>query len=113
VGNRTAIPQPIQTEVLTLSARRCAICFGLENSADIQQGQIAHLDQDPDNSDLENLAFLCLRHHDQYDSKPQQSKGLSIGEVKGYRERLYESIEKWRHRTSWDRILGYTICNRI
>jgi len=28
------------------------------------------------NNDLDNLAFLCLRDHDLYDSTTRQSKGL-------------------------------------
>jgi len=46
------------------------------------------LDRDPSNSDPENLAFLCLEHHDQYDSRPSQSKGFTPEEVKRYRTAL-------------------------
>jgi hypothetical protein len=54
----------------------------------VKQGQIAHLDKDPSNNALDNLAFLCLAHHDQYDSSTRQSKGLTIEEVKHYRTEL-------------------------
>ena len=33
--------------------------------------------------------YLCLDHHDYYDSKTSQSKGLTANEVKAYRDDLY------------------------
>lgn len=48
----------------------------------ISRGQIAHLDQNNENFDEDNLVFLCLEHHDEYDSKTRTSKGLRLEEVK-------------------------------
>ena len=79
-------------EVLIRSKRRCCICFGLHNDDEIKRGQIAHLDYDRSNSNPNNLAFLCLTHHDEYDSQTSQSKSLQIGEVKAFREKLYEYL---------------------
>ena len=53
-----------------------------------KKGQIAHLDRNASNNSPDNLAFLCLDHHDQYDSRPSQAKGLTIEEVKRYRTEL-------------------------
>lgn len=89
---RNPVPDDIQNRVLLLSRRRCCICFGLNGDLSIKQGQIAHVDHDNTNDDLDNLAFLCLPHHDQYDSKTSQSKGLREGEVKGFRKELYDRI---------------------
>jgi hypothetical protein len=36
------------------------------------------------------LAFLCLPHHDQYDSGTSQSKSFRPAEVKVYRDELYD-----------------------
>lgn len=58
-----------------------------------KSGQIAHLDQDSLNSKFENLVYLCLDHHDKYDSSTSQSKGYTKKEVKSYRDDLYEYIE--------------------
>lgn len=33
---------------------------------------------------------MCLAHHDEYDSKTSQSKGLTMGEVRRYRDELHE-----------------------
>lgn len=58
----------------------------------MKSGQIAHLDGDSSNNTSDNLAFLCLVHHDQYDSKTNQSKNLTITEVKTYRAGLYNYV---------------------
>ncbi len=50
------------------------------------------MDHDASNSDFSNLVFLCLDHHDEFDSRPSQSKGFTIGEVKKYRDRLYQKL---------------------
>ena len=95
---RKTIPSSIEIEVLTQSARRCFICFGLYHKFDVVKGQIAHLDQDNTNNKLDNLAFLCLDCHDEYDSKTSQSKGLMQQEVKQYRKLLYQEISSLRNR---------------
>ncbi|MFZ1082426.1 MAG: HNH endonuclease signature motif containing protein [Candidatus Kryptoniota bacterium] len=82
----------LQTKVLLLSKRRCAVCFGLNNDQAVKKGQIAHIDQNRSNNSLENLIFLCLEHHDEYDSQTSQSKGLTEAELRKYRLELYESL---------------------
>jgi hypothetical protein len=83
----------VDIEVLLKSKRRCCLCFGLNQDLKEKKGQIAHLDQDPSNDKPDNLAFLCLEHHDQYDSKTSQSRSIQINETKAYREKLYQLIE--------------------
>ena len=90
--SRSKIPLETETEVLLRSRRRCALCFGLTRDTSIKRGQIAHLDRDRSNNKIENLAFLCLDHHDQYDSRTSQSKGLKITEVQYYRAELEEAL---------------------
>ena len=90
---RKRIPSNILNEVLLRSRRRCAICFGLNFDTKISRGQIAHIDQDNNNSDFENLVFLCFNHHDEYDSTTRQSKGITCGEVKHFRDELYTYIQ--------------------
>lgn len=91
--SRKKIPIKTETSVLIKSRRRCCICFGLDRDKRIKQGQIAHLDQDSTNIKIENLVFLCLSHHDQYDSKTSQSKGLTKSEVIEYRSELDSFID--------------------
>ena len=86
---RKRLSTEVETEVIWQSMRRCCLCYGLNRDAAMKSGQIAHLDKKPSNNSLNNLAYLCLEHHDAYDSTTRQSKGLTIAEVKRYRDELY------------------------
>src|SRR3989442_4895241 len=94
MANRKKIPQDVIADITTASRRRCCICFGLSQDNAEKKGQIAHLDQDASNNSPDNLAFLCLDHHDQYDSRPSQTKGLTIEEVKRYRTELLAFVAR-------------------
>lgn len=99
---RKSVPKETENEVLAKCRRRCCICFGLERNIEIKRGQIAHLDDDPANNSLENLAFLCFDHHDEFDTSTSQSKGLTVGEVKKYRRELCAVIdEAWKQPVSF------------
>src|SRR6266581_4330428 len=91
---RKTIPELIAAQVLEHSRRRCCICVALQADHGEKKGQIAHLDGDPSNNDPDNLAFLCLVHHDDYDSSSSQSKGLTLAEVKRYRAALPEALAR-------------------
>ena len=94
MSKRQNVPDPTQRAVLTKSRRRCCLCFWLEGIDEVQRGQIAHLDHDPGNNNEDNLCFLCTNeHHDDYDTKRSQSKGLIKSEVKHYRNELYKEME--------------------
>lgn len=84
------------TQALIRSARRCPLCFGLEGDSRIKRGQIAHLDRDPSNDASDNLQFLCLPHHDEYDTRTSQSKGMTEGEVRHYAADLDVYVKKMR-----------------
>ena len=92
VKSRVGLPLKTEAEVLFRSRRRCAICFGLNRDASEKRGQIAHLDRKRSNNRIGNLAFLCLDHHDQYDSGTSQSKGFRSTEVKFYQAELVEAL---------------------
>ena len=91
---RKSIPREVVDAVLVSSRRRCCICFGLDRDTELKTGQIAHLDGNRDNNQIDNLAFLCLHHHDEYDSRTSQRKGLTIGEVKRYRSELGTTVNR-------------------
>jgi hypothetical protein len=61
----------------------------------LKAGQIAHLDQNHSNGSEANLAFLCLFHHDEYDSSTSQRKGLTQSEVKAFRSELYDRLSEY------------------
>lgn len=90
-----------------MSRRRCCICFGLERDDSRKRGQIAHLDEDPANNDFDNLAYLCLDHHDEYDGSTSQSKSLSLQEVKVYLKELYRHYSEWSSQVSRSHLLNY------
>jgi hypothetical protein len=89
---RKSIPSLIEAEVLIQSRRRCALCFGLNMNQEEKSGQLAHIDQNSSNNSFSNLVFLCLDHHDAYDSRSSQSKGYTETELKHYREELYKTL---------------------
>ncbi|MHC4579597.1 MAG: hypothetical protein ACYTED_19605 [Planctomycetota bacterium] len=90
---RKHIPRQVEDAVLTESMRRCCLCYFLDNNKSERPGQIAHLDRNPTNNAPDNLVWLCFEHHDRYDSRTSQSKGLTPGEVSGYRDRLYRELK--------------------
>ena len=90
--SRKKVTTQMQADVLLKSRRRCCICFGLNRDTSIKQGQIAHLDHNPNNNKEDNLAFLCFDHHDQYDSKTRQSKNLTKLEVLYFKDELISTI---------------------
>lgn len=88
---RKTVNPKIQTNILTKSRRRCALCFGLEGNTSEKRGQIAHIDGNNQNNRENNLVFLCLNCHDKYDSTNSQSKGHLKDELLYYKNQL----EKW------------------
>jgi hypothetical protein len=93
VTNRKRVPVATETEVLMKSHRRCCLCWYLEGHKDVKKGQICHINQNSSDNDQTNLVWLCLNHHDEYDSKTSQSKGLTPQEVKTWRDKLYDHLK--------------------
>jgi hypothetical protein len=90
MSERRRPKRAIEKDVLVAARRRCCLCVFLLGRIEPRKGQIAHLNHDRSESTFENLVFLCLDHHDEYDSQTSQSKGLLPEEVREYRDRLYE-----------------------
>lgn len=86
---RKQIPKAVETRVLLSSRRRCCLCVYLEHQDGVRKGQIAHLNHDSSDPRFENLVYLCLEHHDEYDGETSQAKGLTPDEVRAYRNLLY------------------------
>lgn len=90
---RPKLPTHVEKEVLLKSGRRCCICVGLHNDLVVKKGQIAHLDHNPSNNNQDNLAFLCMDHHDEFDSETSQTKKLTMHEIQHYRDQLYTQLD--------------------
>lgn len=85
-----------EIEVLNRSRQRCCICYGLHRDDSIKRGKITHLDGNPQNTIADNLAFLCLLHHKEFDSGTSQSKSLQVDKVMQYRAELYDYLDSWK-----------------
>ena len=88
---RKRVPE-FEVLVLRRCRRQCCLCFGLRGDADVKDGQIVHLDRDRSNTVPQNLAFLCLECHKNYDRKSNRVKAYTPGEVLYYRELLHKSL---------------------
>ena len=68
------------------------MCVYLNHDSSVKHLQIAHIDDDRANNDLDNLILLCPDHHIEIHQKNPISKGFSPEEIKHYRNSLYENI---------------------
>ena len=91
---RKKINPAVETQILVNCRRRCCLCFFLEGKTDVRTGQIAHIDGNRSNNKADNLVWLCLEHHDQYDSRTSQTKNLTANELKHYKNDLHEIVLK-------------------
>lgn len=91
--SRNKLSKNTERNILINGKRRCPLCYGLFRDFGVKKGQIAHIDKDSSNDSEENLLFLCLNHHDEYDSIRSQSKGITQKELEHYRDELYEAIK--------------------
>jgi hypothetical protein len=57
---RTSVPDDVSAEVMYLHDRTCCVCNERGRSI-----QIHHIDENPSNHSVDNLAVLCLEHHEQ------------------------------------------------
>jgi hypothetical protein len=89
---RTPPTEQVETDILYASRRRCALCFGLYGDLTPKRGQLAHVERDAARSGFDDLCYLCLPHHDEYDSKNSQSKRFTPSELRRYRSDLYEYV---------------------
>jgi hypothetical protein len=86
-----------EDSALAKSARRCALCFGLKGDLNEKIGQIAHIDGNRANSVPENLAWMCLEHHSNFDSTTSQHKNYTKAEVKRHVAALYRIVADSKH----------------
>jgi hypothetical protein len=93
MAERAYLPADTEAAILILSRRRCAFCHGLNGDQGEKRGQIAHINRNANDNRLENLAFLCLAHHDEYDTRRSQSKGFTVNELRSYRAKLHEFFD--------------------
>lgn len=84
-----------ELKVLYESRRRCCLCFHLQNDLLEKKGQIAHINKNSSDSREANLAWLCLDHHDTYDSKSSQSKNYTQQELREAKRDLVKQMSSF------------------
>lgn len=94
MARRKAVRGPLGDSIAIYSRRRCCLCFAHHGDFGEKAGQIAHIDRDNRNRSPENLAYLCLDHHNRYDSGPSQAKGLTPGELRACKDALEEEVRR-------------------
>ena len=69
---RTQIPKNVEYEILFKNDMKCCICH------DKTKGVIIHhIDENPSNNSIDNLAILCQDHHDEVHSKGGLTKHIT------------------------------------
>lgn len=94
---RIPIPQKVQREILFRNEACCCVC-GKSNII------IHHIDGNNSNNDLNNLAVLCLEHHDLASSKSTTSRKLNPPLVRRFK-RDWESRVANRRRVVRSKIV--------
>lgn len=79
--DRTDVPLDISSEVLFASDRTCCKCQDKGRAV-----QIHHIDENPVNHSIENLAVLCFQCHNDTMIKGGFGRKLSPNEVRKYRD---------------------------
>jgi tetratricopeptide (TPR) repeat protein len=84
---REPIPQEIAARVLYLADRTCCVCRGRGKPV-----QIHHIDDDPSNNKLENLAVVCFDCHRETQIKGGFDRKLDADQVILYRDNWNEIV---------------------
>jgi hypothetical protein len=100
--SRKPFPVSVETSVLLKCKRRCALCFGLNNDSTEKRGQLTHI-EDGETIEETNAAWLCMLHHDLYDSRSRQTKGYTPAELRSHQETLWAFVttikDESKHKT--------------
>ena len=99
-SGRKKISKGKANDLATSCHRVCALCWALERDGRAKEGQIAHIDRDNANDDPSNLCWLCLFHHNRYDTMMNQSKNFDKGELLKYRKDVEELVAQTKLPTS-------------
>ena len=79
--SRTRVPASVVADVQFASDQTCCVCTDRGKTV-----QIHHLDEDPSNHALENLAVLCLECHNKTQTRGGFGRSLTVEVVSKYRD---------------------------
>lgn len=77
--NRVPIPAAVQTQVLVANRHACCVCQK-------HRVQLHHIDSNPSNNAVSNIACLCLEHHDMATAQASLTKKLTPTQVRIYKK---------------------------
>lgn len=91
-GKRKKIPEDVAAHILFLVDRTRCVC----NEA--KEVQIHHIDDDPSNNTIDNLAVLCFDCHGKTQLKGGFGRKLDAAQVRLYRNHWHSIVERRRER---------------
>lgn len=107
---RAAIPRALRSKILLANRHACCIC---------RRGavQLHHINADPSDNSPDNLAVLCLEHHDKATAPPGMSAQLRPEEIIAYKTEwetqcTIRSLQVARGRAAFF-MVDYKNCERI
>ena len=87
--NRISVPDDTAADVLVASNHTCCKCNQPGKAC-----QIHHIDEDPSNNDLDNLAVLCLECHNDTQIRGGFGRKLDAASVRKYRDSWNARIQE-------------------
>lgn len=90
---RTSVPDDVSAEVMFQHDRTCCVCRDPGRSV-----QIHHIDEDPNNHAIGNLAVLCLEHHQETQMRGGFIKRLGITDVRFNRDDWVRRVSDRRNK---------------
>jgi len=102
-SGRDRIPRRVRTEILLANRHVCCVCQRINV-------QIHHIDGDPSNNAPDNLAVLCLRHHDLATMKVGLSAKLSQAEVQAFKQQWEAECRRDVMALARSRANFYAVC---
>jgi len=94
IKKRQEIPKKIQDEILTKAKHRCCICG---NSG----VQLHHIDENPKNNEIGNIAVLCAEHHAEVHGN--LTKKITPSQLRLYMAFLFSDMQQFNDINNfWD-----------
>lgn len=87
--NRVAIPKEIADKVMFAHNRTCCVCRKSNKEV-----QIHHIDENPANNDINNLAVLCFDCHNETQITGGFGRHLNAGQITLYRNEWLEMVKQ-------------------
>ena len=88
---RVPLPVTVAAEVLFAADRTCCVCRVRSKPV-----QVHHIDDDPTNNDIANLAVLCLPCHDATQVRGGFGRKLDAHQVRLYKNDWHSAVRRFR-----------------